>query len=90
MQILDATGATWGNWYWPAGLIAILAWFLPAEIYGLVNNSANTLSAWVWRSLKIARDMSMLEWSATDFLVFGAWLTLVVWLTGHFFFGRFT
>lgn len=81
---------TWGAWYWPVWLCVLLAGFLPAEIYGLCTGSANTLSAWVWRALHIVRDESWAQWSAADYLTFGCWLVLVTWLTGHFFFGRFT
>ncbi len=81
---------TWGVWYWPTLLSVLLVGFLPAEIYGLVTNPGNTLSAWVWRALKIARNQDWTAWSATDYLVFGCWVVLVTWLTAHFFFGRFT
>lgn len=88
--VLDSTGQTWGVHYWTIWLSVLLATFLAPEIYGLCTNSANTLSAWVWRALKISSHESLVYWSAADFLVFGAWLTLVIWLTGHFFFGLFT
>jgi hypothetical protein len=82
--------ATWGNWLWPTWLGIAVGIFLAFEVYALCTNSGNTLSAWVWRALKITRAENIGAWSATDFLVFGCWLTLVLWLTGHFFFGRFT
>lgn len=81
--------ATWGNWYWVVWLAVLLAGFLPAEIFGLVSNTSNTLSAWVWRMLKVMPNQDWVSWTAEDFLVFGCWLVLVSWLTGHFFFGRF-
>jgi hypothetical protein len=84
------TRVTWGAWYWPIGLAVVLVAFLIPEIYALCTNPGNTLSAFVWRSLAITRDESIGAWSAGDFLIFGLWLTLVVWLTFHFFFGRFT
>lgn len=88
---LSGSGPSWGAWYWPVWLIVSVAAFLAPEIMALAGGRpANTLSAWVWRALQITRDESFTHWSATDFLVFGAWLTLVVWLTGHFFLGRFT
>ena len=80
---------TWGVWYWPTWLLVLLFGFLPAEIYALCTDWGNSLSAWVWRALKIAKNESWTSWSAADFLTFGAWLVLVTWLTGHFFFGRF-
>lgn len=51
MQILDSTGATWGQWLWPIWLGVSAGVFLAFEIYALVSNSANTLSAWVWLTL---------------------------------------
>lgn len=88
---LSGGGATWGAWYWPAWLCVSVAAFLGPEICALVSGRpANTLSAWVWRSLNVHRAETIAQWSALDFLVFGMWLTLVVWLTFHFFFGRFT
>jgi hypothetical protein len=83
------TVASWGAWYWPAWLAVVAAGFLPAEIYGLCTNSENTLSAWVWRALRITSNQDWVKWSAADYLVFGGWVILVTWLTGHFFFGRF-
>jgi hypothetical protein len=71
-------------------LFGALSIFLAFEIFALVTNPANTLSAWVWESLGIHRNESIGAWTALDFLVFGIWLTLLVWLTFHFFFGRFT
>jgi len=31
----------------------------------------------------------MWQWSATDFLIFGGWVTITVWLTAHLFFRTF-
>lgn len=87
---MGLSAPTWGGWYWSVWLSAVLVTFLAPEVYALTTNSGNTLSAWVWRALHIMRDESALSWSALDFLVFGCWLVLVAWLTGHFFFGRFT
>lgn len=82
---------TWGHWYWPLWLMGSIILFLVPEVYSLVTgHPSNTLSDWVWSSLHIHRDESPGQWSAEDFLVFGCWLTLVVWLTFHFFTGRFT
>lgn len=87
--ILDAAGATWGNTVWPIWLGIAVSVFLGFEIYALRTNSANTLSAWVWRGLKISSNESPFQWNATDYLVFGVWVVLFTWLTFHFFFGRF-
>lgn len=88
--ILDSTGATWGNTVWPIWLGVSVSVFLGFEIWGLVTNSANTLSAWVWRALKISANESISQWTASDYLTFGIWVVLFSWLTFHFFFGRFT
>lgn len=88
---LNGGGATWGAWYWPVWLGVAVAAFLGPEIAALVSGrSANTLSAWVWRTLQITRDEAITSWGAADFLTFGVWLVLIIWLTFHFFFGRFT
>jgi hypothetical protein len=81
---------TWGDWYWPGWLIALVLIFLPAEIYGLATGGQNTLSNWVWQHLKIATNERVINWSAADFLIFGCWLVLITWLTAHFFFRKFT
>lgn len=88
---LTGQGPSWGAWYWAAWLTTAVAAFLGPEIYALCSGRpSNTLSAWVWRALQVTRNETITAWSATDFLVFGCWATLVIWLTFHFFFGRFT
>ena len=84
------TNSTWGNWYWPAFLVAQTMLFLGPEIYALIDNWRNTLSNWVWTSLNITKNESMSQWSATDFLLFGVWIVVVTWLTFHFFLRKFT
>lgn len=78
----------WGNKYWPIWLSVMVVSFLAPEIYALTTNSVNTLSDWVWRSLNVTKNQQ--DWTAAHFLVFGVWLVLVIWLTFHFFFRRFT
>lgn len=88
--VLESTGFTWGAWYWPVWLVVVLVSFLGPEIFSLcTDHGPNTLSGWVWRALKIHAAESPLQWSATDFLAFGVWATLMVWLSFHFFTGRF-
>jgi len=77
----------WGSWYWPSWLLVSVAAFLGPEIFALVTDWRDTLSNWVWTVLKISGHESMAAWNATDYLVFGCWLVLVTWLTGHFFYG---
>jgi hypothetical protein len=78
----------WGKLYWPIWLGVVTLTFLGPEIYALIANVDNTLSDWVWRSLNVSRNQQ--DWTAAHFLVFGVWLVLVIWLTFHFFFRRFT
>lgn len=78
----------WGRLYWPIWLGVVTLTFLGPEIYALITNVDNTLSDWVWRSLNVSRGQQ--DWTAAHFLVFGVWLVLVIWLTFHFFFRRFT
>lgn len=88
--VLDGTGETWGREYWAIWLVTLAVTFLVPEIIALATGQAsNTLSAFVWRALAITDHESWALWSATDFLVFGVWAVLVLWLTGHFFFGMF-
>ena len=84
--------ALWqGSAYWPAWLAFTAGTFLLREIWALTTgHPGDTLSEWVWHILKIARNEPVTAWSAVDYLVFGAWATLVTWLTWHFFFRRFT
>lgn len=77
--------------YWPVWLAATLAAFGVREVWALASrHPGGTLSDWVWRVLKVAVNKPISDWSAGHFLVFGAWLVLVAWLTLHFFFRRFT
>jgi hypothetical protein len=81
------SGAVW----WPVWLGVAVGVFLLREVWALASGrSQDTLSYWVWTALKVTRNESPSVWSATDFLVFGAWMTLILWLTFHFFLRRFT
>ena len=69
MNVLDSSGHTWGNWYWPIWLVIVTATFLGPEIYSLItDHGPNTLSAWVWKTLQIGRNETPLQWSAADAL----------------------
>lgn len=85
---------TWGRTYWPIFLAATFLLFIVPESMALMGingtNVDNTLSNWVWTRLHIQSNEKMNQWSALDFLLFGQWLTLVIWLTWHFFFRKFT
>ena len=78
----------WGRYYWPVWLIVVAVTLLIPEISALATNAGNTLSEWVWRQLDVTKGQQ-LPWTAAHYLVFGVWLTLVSWLTWHFFFRRF-
>lgn len=47
----------WGNWYWPAGLIAASVAFIVPELYALFTNANNTLSDYCWRELHVTRAL---------------------------------
>lgn len=80
----------WGARFWPVFLLTALVVGVGAEIFALVTNAQNTLSAYVWNALKVQRNVLPWDWSATQFLIFGLWLVTASWLTFHFFFHRFT
>jgi hypothetical protein len=80
----------WWEWYWPTWLIVTLVTLMGPEIAALVSQHPDdTLSEWVWRQLQVTTGQQ-LPWTAAHYLVFGSWLTVVSWLTWHFFFRRFT
>lgn len=79
----------WGNAFWPVWLGVSVGLFLAMEILALVTNAQNTLSDWVWRALRITERENIMQWSATDYLIFGVWVVLFTWLTFHFFFRKF-
>jgi hypothetical protein len=76
--------------YWPVWLSLFAGTFLLREIWALVTRrTQDTLSDWVWDILRISSNEPLTSWNGTDYLVFGAWLTLFSWLTWHFFFRVF-
>jgi hypothetical protein len=87
--------ATWGNWYWPIWLVASLGAFLIAEMTAVITGGAhslsdNTLSAWVWRSLRIMPNETIGKWTTVDLLIFCTYISIfIVWLPWHLFFRRF-
>jgi hypothetical protein len=74
---------TWGAWYWTAALLAALALFLPAEIFGLATNPANTLSDFSrWQLAEYPGEPAALHawpWFASQ----AAYVLIVMWLWGH-------
>lgn len=80
----------WLLWYWPVWLSVMAATLLIPETLALWSRQPDdTLSEWVWRKLQVSTDQQ-LPWTAAHYLIFGVWLTLISWLTWHFFFRRFT
>ena len=82
--------ATWGYWYWPVWFMGVFVTLLVPEIYALMTNVHNTNSYWVWDALQVQKVSSPIPWTAAHFLVFGAWLVVMIWLTFHYFFRKFT
>lgn len=76
----------WGKIYWPIFLIVISVLFLPAEIYALVTNTANTLSIYCWQELDVTRALEITVHSTAWYLSFAAWLIFVVLITLHIWF----
>lgn len=76
--------------WWPSWIALTFGVFLLRETWALASgHPQDTLSDWTWRILKITANEPVLKWNSTDYLVFGAWLTVVSWLTWHFFFRKF-
>lgn len=77
--------------WWPCWLGLFIGTFLFREIWALASGHYwDTLSDWTWRILKITANEPVTKWNATDYLVFGVWVTVMTWLTWHFFFRKFT
>lgn len=75
---------TWGRWYWPIWFTVMLVSFLGPEVYALITNWRNTLSAAVWRMEHFRSGQPLDQWSAGHFLFIGVLLLIDVWLLGHF------
>lgn len=78
---------TWGHPYWATWATVLFVSFLIPEVYALVTNWRNTLSAAVWDFERLVPDQSVWKWSAAHFLFGGVFLLLFGWLVGHFLFG---
>lgn len=75
---------TWGHVYWPYYLIVAAILFLSPEIYALVTNSANTLSAYVWQLLHVPTKGQHWSHTAAWLLTQGMFIVTVFWLWRHF------
>lgn len=81
---------TWGPKYWPAFLVVAGLALLVPEVYALCTNVHNTLSWWVWQTLKVQTGVWPWQWTAGQLLTFGVWSLVVFWLTFHFWLRWFT
>ncbi len=88
MESGPESGMTWGTYYWPCWFAITVMSLLIPEIYALISNVNNTQSYWVWKQLEIS-PLKTAPWTAVHYLAFGLWLTLMSWLTFHFFFRKF-
>ena len=75
---------TWGGWYWPAGLSIASLLFVPAEIFALLTNSANTLSDYCWAELHVNPHLTVHTSAWWASIV--AWVLFVAVITGHIWF----
>lgn len=80
------------NHYWPIWFFSlVLGVFGLREFWALgTGRPQDTFSYWVWRALKIHSGETMGQWTAADFLTFGAYCTVFIWLAYHFFWRKFT
>lgn len=74
---------TWGHVYWPYYLIAFAVLFLAPEIYALVSNSANTLSAYIWQLLHVPTRGQHWSHTAAWVLTQGMFAVTAYWLWRH-------
>lgn len=81
---------TWGNWYWPTWLAFNLFSLMGPETYALITNWKNTFSDWVWNALGVTTATGFSTGSAAWYLTLGGWITVMSWLTWHFWFRKFT
>ena len=76
--------------YWPLWLGMLAGTLLLREVWALARGrSRDTLSYWIWAHLRITDSERISQWTAADFLTFGVWIVLVLWLTFHFWLHKF-
>lgn len=75
---------TWGHAYWSIWAVAVFLSFIVPEVYALVTNWRNTLSASVWDLERFRTGQPIYQWSAGHLLFVGLMAVLFVWLSGHF------
>ena len=77
---------TWGLIYWPIGMVIVSLIFLPAELYALFTNSANTLSDYSWHELGIDKAVHVSYHTLAWYLSIISWALFVIIITGHIWF----
>lgn len=82
-----ALAPTWGHRYWEIWAAVTFLTFIGPEVFALVTNWRNTLSAAIWDMERFRTGQPLYQWSAGHFLFGCAFLTIVIWLSGHFLFG---
>lgn len=86
LRWLWSPAAYWPIWF--GGLV--LGLFGLREFWALgTGRPQDTFSYWVWRNLKITAGETVSQWTALDFLTFGVYVTVFVWLAFHFFLRKF-
>jgi hypothetical protein len=70
----------WATWF--AGSIST---FLIAEFAMLLTGRPqDTLSANIWRMIRLTPGQSVIRWDAAHFLFIGLLILVFAWLIGHF------
>jgi hypothetical protein len=78
---------TWGHRYWLIWACITFGTFIVPEVYALVTNWRNTLSASVWDMERFRTGQPLYQWSAGHFLFACMLIVIFAWLSGHFIFG---
>lgn len=80
--------ATWGLWYWPSFILAVVALFSVPEIVALITNTYNTLSWFAWRAFGFPRPGVGTIYTAAWYFSFALYLVIVTFLAIHIWFFR--
>lgn len=74
---------TWGPYYWPFWLIVAGLLFLGPEVIGLLTNTANTLSEYLWHELHVGLSFGAGRHTAAWWVSLLAWIIGTCVLTAH-------
>ena len=74
---------SWGLVYWPFAMVIMSAVFLPAEIWALFTNPANTLSEYCWHELNVTRALEISGHGVAWWASIVMWGFFVVAITLH-------